>query len=114
MSRSSPSRSLVLTVALATGLALSLSAAFTACERHPAGEPALGYGHGSGKRASKDTNMHQLDGKGARFSDSQGTDVASPEEGREGEKGDAASHPGAPAGHENPPKHGTDGAAKKH
>ena len=114
MSRSSPSRSLVLTVALATGLAVSLSAAFTACERHPAGEPALGYGHGSGKRASKETNMHGPDGKGARFSDSQGTDVASPEEGREGEKGDASKHSGAPAGHENPNKHETDGAAKKH
>ncbi len=96
------------------GFALTLSFGFSACERHPVGEPALWYGHGSGKQASKGLDMHRPDGKGARFSDAQGTEIAPVEEGREGHKGDTHEHPGAPTTHENPNKHEGESPAKKH
>ncbi|MBV9128626.1 MAG: hypothetical protein JO117_11130 [Verrucomicrobia bacterium] len=82
------------------GLSLILTAA---CERHPAGEPALWYGHGSGKEASKDRNVHWLDGSGTRFTDSQGTEIAPPEEeSREGQDTDPHAHPNASFKHETP------------
>lgn len=58
-----------------------------ACERQPAAEPAESYGHGSAKPGSRNYQSHSFDGKGKRYSDSEGTDIK-PIAGTEKEKKD--------------------------
>ena len=62
------------------------------CERHSAGEPAEGYGHGSARPGSKGGNTHGPDGTNIRFSDSQGMDVRAPEK----EHGESETHASGP------------------
>lgn len=114
MTRSSPPRFPFRSALIATGSAFLLILGFAACERHPVGEPALWYGHGSGKQASKGLDVHRPDGKGARFSDTQGTEIAPVEEGREGHKADTHEHAGTPTTHENPNRHETENGVKQH
>ena len=112
---SSRPRPAVLTAALVSALGLALSCAFTSCERHLPGEPALWYGHGSAKPGTKVvTDPHRYDGHGRRFSDTQGTEVAPVEHGRAGEGADMHSHPGAPTTHENPNQHAPPGKSGGH
>ena len=114
MHRNFPPRSTFRSALCAAGFACALSLGFAACERHPVGEPALWYGHGSGKEASKEMDTHRPDGKGRRFSDTQGTEIAPAEESREGEKADTHEHAGEPATHENPNRRETENGAKQH
>lgn len=53
-----------------------LPAGFAACDRHPAGEPPEGYGHGSSREQSY--RNHGIDSSGERhFSDTAGADEKS-------------------------------------
>lgn len=81
---------------------LALSGIF-GCERHPAGEPADGYGHGSARPGSKGGDVHRPDGTNIRFSDSQGTDVQAPEK----EHGESETHASGP-------EHGRPGPGGQH
>ena len=79
----------LLAVASAT---LTLGFAAGGCEKHPAGEPAEGYGHGSARPGSKGGDKHRPDGSNTRFSDSQGTDIRAPHK----EAGESETHASGP------------------
>lgn len=78
----------VVVLALVAGLSLAVGG----CEKHPAGEPAEGYGHGSARPGSKGGDKHQYDGRGVRFSDSQGTDIRASHHEEGGEGGESGAH----------------------
>ncbi len=73
------------------------------CERHPAGEPAEGYGHGSARPGSKGGGTHGPDGTNIHYSDSQGMDVPKPEK----EHGESETHASGP-------EHGRPGPGGQH
>ena len=72
------------------------------CEKHPAAEPAQGYGHGSAHPGSKGGETHGPDGTNVRFSDSQGMDIRAPEK------------PGESEAHASGPEHGRPGPGGAH
>lgn len=67
----------LLTAAALVAIALAYGGT-VGCERHPAGHPAQGYGHGSARPGSKGGDKHGPDGKRLHYSDSQGTDIPNP------------------------------------
>lgn len=74
--------SLPRTLSLLALLGLAVGLGPIACERHPADEPAEGYGHGSAHPDSKAGDTHRYDGTTTRFSDSQGVGIESPRKGQ--------------------------------
>ena len=95
-----PRLSLLAVAAAVATLALGGTAG---CEKHPAGEPAEGYGHGSAHRGSKGGEAHVPDGSNVRFSDSQGMDVRAPHK----EAGESETHASGP-------EHGRPGPGGEH
>ena len=92
-----------LTLIVTTAAAVLTLGGTLGCERHPAGEPAEGYGHGSARPGSKGGDTHGPDGTNIRFSDSQGMDVRAPEK----EHGESETHASGP-------EHGRPGPGGQH
>ena len=95
-----PRLSLLAAAAAVTTLALGGT---VGCEKHLAGEPAEGYGHGSAHPGSKGGNVHRPDGTNIRFSDSQGMDIRAPHK----EAGESETHASGP-------EHGRPGPGGQH